>query len=72
MSLGVSKHFRADRNERIQTNILGPKIMLELVLQHLLDAVTVATRGIWVHLMHEFWVPKLFRADRNERDQTTI
>ena len=28
--------------------------------------------GIWVHLMHEFGVPKLFRVDRNERVQTTI
>ena len=32
----------------------------------------VATEGIWVRLMHEFWVLKLFRADRNEHIQTTI
>ena len=32
----------------------------------------VATGGIWVQLMHEFGVPKLFRADGNKRVQTTI
>ena len=68
----VPKPFRSDRNEWVQTNILGPRIVLELVSYHLLDAVTVATVGIWVHLMHEFWVPKLFRADRNEWVQTSI
>ena len=54
---GVPKYFRADRNERVQTNILGPRIMLELVSHH---------------LMHEFGVPKHFRADRNERIQRNI
>ena len=33
---GVPKLFRADRNERVQTTILGPRIMLELVSNHLL------------------------------------
>ena len=64
---GVPKLFWADRNEHVQTTILGPRIMLELVSHHLLDALSrFATGGIWVHLMHEFGLPKLFRADRNE------
>ena len=36
----VSKLFRADRNEWVQTTILGPRIMLELVLHYLLDALS--------------------------------
>ena len=52
----VPKLFRADRNERVETTILGPRIMLEHVSNHL----------------HEFGVPKLFRADHNECVQTTI
>ena len=68
----VPKLFRDDRNEHVQTNILGPRIMLELVLHHLLVAHSrLQLGGIWVHLMHEFWVPKLFRADHNEHVQTT-
>ena len=47
--------------------------MLELVSHHFLDALSrLQLGGIWVHLMHEFGVPKLFRADRNERVQTNI
>ena len=69
----VPKLFWADRNERVQKTILGPRIMLELVSQHLLDAPSrLQLGGIGVHLMHDFGVPKLFRADRNERVQTTI
>ena len=37
---GVPKLFPADRNERVQTTILGPRIMLELVSHHLLDALS--------------------------------
>ena len=65
----MPKLFRADRNEWVQTTILGPRILLEVVSQHLLDALSRLQLGIWVHLMHEFGVPKLFRDDRNERVQ---
>ena len=57
---GVPKLFRADRNERVQTTILGPRIMLELVLHHFVERHHGSNRGIWVHLMHEFAVPKHF------------
>ena len=40
MDFGVPKLFRADRNEHVQTNILGPRIMLELVSQHFLDSLS--------------------------------
>ena len=43
---GMLKHFRADRNERVQTNILGPRIMLELVSHHLLDALSRLQLGV--------------------------
>jgi hypothetical protein len=35
---GVPKLFHADRNEPVQTTSLGPRIMLELVSRHLVDA----------------------------------
>ena len=43
---GVPKHFRADRNERVQTNILGPRIMLELASHHLVDAPSQLQYGV--------------------------
>ena len=42
----VPKLFRADRIERVQTTILGPRIMLELVSNHLLDALSRLQLGV--------------------------
>ena len=70
---GVPKHFWADHYKHVKTTFLGPRIMLELVSDRLLDATYwLQIGGIWVHLMHEYGVPKHFRADRNERVQTNI
>ena len=43
---GVLKHFRADHNKRVETNILGPRIMLELVSYHLVDATSWLQYGV--------------------------
>ena len=40
-----AKRFRADRNEWVQTTILGPRIMLEHISHHLLDALSLLPLG---------------------------
>ena len=42
---GVRKLFQADRNERVETTILGPKILLELVLTICLTRYHGCNRG---------------------------
>jgi hypothetical protein len=58
---GAEIFFEFFCKECVQTTSLGPRIMMKLVSHHLVDTVTVAKGGIWVQLMLEFEVSKLFR-----------
>ena len=57
---GVPKLFRADRNERVQTTILGPRIMLEIVLHHLLDALSRLQLGYLGAFNARLWGAETF------------